>query len=502
MKKIILLSVAMISGTLCFAQKVQLDSTFGINGIVLTRLKGISCEAKSIALQTNGKIVITGVTKDLYGNPDSTLLLLRYDCTGALDTSFNHIGYLSIPNARGNSVAIQSDGKIVAGGCIVKHGGTYFTIFRFNENGSADTTFGIKGIKKTNFSMVNSIAIQSNGKIVAAGGTGFFEYARFNIDGSLDSSYARGGKDTILYKWRWSKVTSLLLQKDQKAVLVGSDFMYQDADLNGLNLAIARVDTNGKLDHRFNKTGKQYKDFLLGAGQFYGGLQKDGKLVVTSDFYGTLLLRYRIDGTIDSSFGINGMDTSSRAGMAPTAAAIAFQQDNKILIGGSTWKNDFLLIRYDTSGLPDTSFNHSSFASFDLNKGSNDIALTMVLQPNGKIILAGYSDSAIALIRINNTSGSIATGTLNFTVQKQKPLIFPNPIHDEAMLQYTLEKEEQISINIFDLNGRIAKKILSNQTQSAGIQKQEMNLADLKSGTYIIHISNGDGDMEVKIVKE
>ena len=262
---------------------------------------------------------------------------------------------------------------------------------------------------------------------------------------------------------------------------------------------MARVDSLGKKDSTFIVKANTILPDVLGvdipgavingaiyttpySSTYYSDYNRDTMLSFTS---------YYQDGTLRKQYDSINMHFS------PTSI---MPQNSKLLFGGYSDSSTFEIARYDTLGKPDSTFNNTGIVTTRFTKSSNDYAYSMAIQPDGKIILGGSSDTSIALARYTNAS--IVTGTIHLTLQKQKPLIFPNPIHNEAMLQYTLEKEERISINVYDINGRIAKTILSNQTQSSGIQKQQMNLEDLKAGTYIIRISNGDGDMEVKIVKE
>jgi len=137
-------------------------------------------------------------------------------------------------------------------------------------------------------------------------------------------------------------------------------------------------------------------------------IQPDGKILAVSD----VIARYKIDGTLDSSFGVNGIDTIRIDSMSQVVgSAIALQPDGKILIAaGPVYVNtdlkDFLLIRYNTDGSLDSSFGGDGFALADINSGSDDYSYEVVVQADGKIIVSGASDQKLALCRYNS-NGSL-----------------------------------------------------------------------------------------------
>ena len=182
MKKITLIVTAFLFA-ICFtmpvtslAQDGSLDLSFGSGGIAQTHIIGSAYSyAKSMAIQSDGKIVTVGMNNNSY----SFLTLVRYNTNGSLDTTFDADGIATIGIwSYGYSVAIQSDGKIVVAGQRI-HTQYYnddFLLVRYNTNGSLDNTFGSGGIVTTNIgnnpSAAFSVAIQSDGKIVAGGGAG------------------------------------------------------------------------------------------------------------------------------------------------------------------------------------------------------------------------------------------------------------------------------------------------------------------------------------------
>ena len=149
------------------------------NGIVTTPIGTGHDLANVLALQSDGKIVVGGGT--LTGDPKGVFALARYNADGSLDTSFGGNGIVTtLVGAAGNNdsqitaLSIQSDGKIVAGGFVLNvKNSRDFAIARYNTDGSLDTTFGASGKEISPFSTsideVHGLTLQSDGKIIAAG---------------------------------------------------------------------------------------------------------------------------------------------------------------------------------------------------------------------------------------------------------------------------------------------------------------------------------------------
>jgi uncharacterized delta-60 repeat protein len=188
-------------------------------------------QGSSLAIQLDGKLIVAG---QAFINGGNDFALARYNSNGMLDTSFSIDGKVTTnfgsPNDAAFSVAVQPDGKIVAaGGTVLSRGGD-FALARYDSNGTLDTSFGTGGRVTTDISgpsdSVNSIAIQLDGKIVAAGRTfinGAFHSAltRYNSNGALDTSFGRSGKITAIFGGSGEGVSSIAVQPDEKIVVAG-----------------------------------------------------------------------------------------------------------------------------------------------------------------------------------------------------------------------------------------------------------------------------------------
>jgi uncharacterized delta-60 repeat protein len=296
--------------------------------------------------------------------------VVRYNTDGSLDTSFNGTGKVTtdvsggnINGGSANSVAIQSNGKIVlAGNSIVSGGRPDFALVRYNTNGSLDTSFNGTGIVTTdiggNGSGAISAAIQSDDKIVVAGwstnvsSNADIAVARYNVNGSLDTTFNGTGKVTTDIGGDTEEGFSMAIQPDGKIVVAGRSFNGIDYDF-----AVVRYNTNGSLDTTFGSGGKVTT--AIGSGHdvaFSVALQSDGGIVVAgTDANGNdddfALVRYTSSGSLDPNFNGNGIVTTNVSGAHRNQAnAVAIQSDDKIVVAGNSstvGQYDFAVVRYE-----------------------------------------------------------------------------------------------------------------------------------------------------------
>ena len=284
--------------------------------------------------------------------------------------------------------------------------------------GSLDTTFGTDGKVTTNFSADdsgNAVALQPDGKIVVAGYTNTnFAVARYNADGTLDTTFDSDGKVTTAIGSGTDKGYALGLQPDGKIVVAGESHNGTDKDF-----ALARYNANGTLDNTFGtvdsgQTRLGYATTTIGSADdvAYGlALQPDGKIVLAGqsnngsnlDF---ALARYNANGTLDTSFGTGGKVTTAFGNGIDSISAVALQPDGKIVVAGYT-NTDFALARYNANGSLDTSFSNDGKVTTDLGTAF-DAVYAVALQPDGKIVAAGEILTAFGLARYN-ADGSLDT---------------------------------------------------------------------------------------------
>jgi uncharacterized delta-60 repeat protein len=426
------LALALVAAALpgaAVAAPGALDPSFGAGGEVTTDF-GRSDSAQAVAIQSDGKIVAAGGS---FSFPSGDFALVRYIADGSLDPSFDSDGKVTTDFGgfdTASAVVVQSDGRIVAAGRSFSSSSGDFALARYNADGSLDTTFGNGGKVTTDlggFDAAFGVALQADGKIVAAGqggAGGGFALARYNADGSLDPSFGSGGEVTTHFTGGVEVAIAVAIQLDGKIVVTGQTFSggFQQ-------FALARYNADGSLDTTFGSGGILMTDFGLGSG--FGGalvIQPDGKVVAAgragTDF---VLARYNGDGSPDASFGSGGMVTTDFGGAAFDAAfGVALQPNGKIVAAGGTFSfpsADFALARYKADGSLDPSFGTGGKVTTDF--GAFDVASAVALQADGKIIAAGQggAGSDFALARyLGDTSAIVVSVDI-------KPGSSTNPIN-------------------------------------------------------------------------
>ncbi|HEV8484108.1 MAG TPA: hypothetical protein VGV87_11240, partial [Blastocatellia bacterium] len=266
--------------------------------------------------------------------------------SGDLDDNFGFQGRVATSFGRlirASCIAIQEDGEIVVGGVASGDTSTAFAIRRFHPKGNLDLTFGLGGGVMTEFgpggTALHKLAIQGDGKIVAAGttysgksGGPDFALVRYNSDGSLDETFGSGGKVETDFFGHQDLCLAVVLQPDGRIVTAGQAF----TDNGAADFAVARYNSDGSLDETFGSNGKVSTDFSGSETAVGLVLRDDGKLVAAgisfSDGKDTLLARYNDDGSLDSTFGSAGKSranffTSPVPNQVFVAYALVIQSD-------------------------------------------------------------------------------------------------------------------------------------------------------------------------------
>lgn len=344
------------------------DSSFGTDGIVTTGIGPGNTNAFAAVPLDNGAVVVAGRSFNV-NNDDFTLV--SYTTDGLLDTNFNGTGIAVTP------VGFEDDGAfaliqdslttLIAAGYSSNQGDDDFALVGYNLNGTLNTAFGVGGKVTTDFGnkgddVITALIRQKNGKLVAAGfsnnGTDDdFAVARYNSDGSPDTSFSNNGRVRISFGSGQDQALSIVQQTDGKLVVAGFSFS------NGKNvIAVARLNANGTLDTTFSNDGKArivapsnsldtraYKVLQL----FDGKILIAGYNRTSADDVNFLLVRYRIDGTPDDTFGGDGklstnFGNTQTPGVDQAFAAIQLRNDNIVLAGTSdiTGTPSIALARY------------------------------------------------------------------------------------------------------------------------------------------------------------
>ena len=369
---------------------------------------------------------------------------MRYNTDGTLDATFSGDGKLTTDFATdidtssdvGQSVTVQADGKIlVAGysGDLDSGGSDYeFALARYNPDGTLDTTFSDDGKLTTGFGGVGdegqSVTVQADDKILVAGyshsyspdGYNYSDFAlvRYNTDGTLDTSFSGDGKLTTNFATE-DEGQSVTVQADGKILVAG--YSRQDGSVFVTDFALVRYNSDGTLDTSFSDGGRLTADIIFTSDD-YGysvTVQADGKILVAgSSGSAFVLVRCNTDGSLDTTFSGDGILTTDFGTSSDLGQSVTVQADGKILVAGSSG-GDFALVRYNSDGTLDTTFSGDGKFTTDIG-ASSDLGQSVTVQADGKILVAGSSSNGrnadFALVRYNSD------GTLDATfASKSEP---------------------------------------------------------------------------------
>ncbi|MRD49150.1 hypothetical protein GHT07_17885 [Caenimonas koreensis DSM 17982] len=445
----------------------SVDTSFGNQGSVTTAF-GLTAQYRSAALQADGKILIVGGAWKSPGN-NFQFAIARYNADGSLDTTFDGDGKVTtIVTTRSDvlySVVALPTGKVLVAGfstTTANGSGSFrdFTLARYNADGSLDATFNGDGnsdglivtpVSSNSFDAARSIIVLSSGKILAAGvvadatGTLFNPaLVRYNADGSLDTGFGTGGKVVLSTnpgdssaQDNWSQV-----QEDSNGKLLLMGQVASGLQNGSTRIELVRLNADGTPDTSFNGDGNADGRIMTPVGDVLDVVYRvmnlpDGKILVSGlSFYNAtsnygILIRYNHDGSLDTTFGGDGIVYSPWPVPADASFQdIAVQGDGKIVVTGFrgaliSGSYDIAVLRYNTNGTLDTSFG--SMAQENI-VGYNIGAPAGVLAPDASVFdaeLAGlnsgqgdYGGASLTLVRhggVNSADHFGASGALSMT---------------------------------------------------------------------------------------
>ncbi len=364
----------------------MLDGGFGSNGIA--QPPGGDTTLLATAVQPDGKLVAAG-------RRGGSVLVMRFNANGSVDSSFAGGGYVG-PAGSAGGVAISSDGKVIVGGT---SGGGMFAL-RLTATGAPDPSFGSGGYASAlagSGALGNAVALDGSRVVVAGSASGSDAYprtavARFNANGTRDSSFGSGGV-AILDLGRFSVANAVAVQSDGRIVFAGS----QRNDLQTTSVLISRLTSGGGLDSSFAGNGLFLQQYARGAAYsaaFGLAIAPSGKIVVggsaTDGISGhpegadALAIRLNSNGTPDSGFAGNGVaylpatsqkDQYTKTEPLPGASGVALGGDDVILSGyfDNTSIKQFAVWALNSSGAPDPAFGSGGHTFTALGSDSGEL---------------------------------------------------------------------------------------------------------------------------------
>jgi len=499
-----------LNSNLLFSQPFELDISFGENGkINIPSFKWTIYEQNKLAIQKDDKMLVL---------LDDTFQAIRYDKEGKIDTSFGENGISPIALIDGqydnifpNKIAIQSDGKIILLGTVDDNPEGFTLVIRLCEDGTIDKKFGDNGMViielETFNTTLNSIVFQDNRKIVLAGHSlskdnniladRDFMLARLNESGDLDREFGNGGIVLIDSESRGEFYRDLELRANGKIIAAG----FVENERRNHDFIINQFNIDGSLDTTFGTKGQTMIDISGGNDEVqYIELLENGKILIGGWAENRLkadaaLMRCHSNGIIDSTFGNNGIVLTDLSGSDNVVfqshdfpTAFLRNANGKLLVSINSYVSNFndtesFLVQYNENGLLDEDFGTGGI--FRLDYPSNISIQGLAYQSNEKLIITeNESIENEEFYYLARYVSDLNVGTIDFATKLNNALVYPNPLQEETILEYTLENPETLTIQLTDLNGRILKTYLQNQLQKAGLR-----------------LASGNGQFAIKVVK-
>jgi uncharacterized delta-60 repeat protein len=527
MKKLLLIGL-LFGSTQIYSQDGTLDTTFGNGGKVLTTVNGTDEKAYSLVIQPDGKIVVAGYTQS--ANSGSDFLCIRYNANGSLDTTFGTNGVATFdiqPNADdiAYSIDIDNTGKLFLAGYSNNGTDKNGAIIKLNTNGTLDTSFGTGGKVITDFTPTGEAIRQDEFKVVKVhhltgklivGGNAYLTdtnskpiFARYNSNGVLDITFNEDGKfyqfadpvsgDEVLYS-----IEDLAINQNGKITAVGWVKATSGSSSTDADHYQCRLNADGSADPSFSGDGyntdnlsyssssddRTYSMILNPDDSFYFG---GAYLVVTNPPFNCI---YAGHGSASGGTGgIYGYGYTTDDSLLK-GYAISIDSHGKYIIGGtettgtSNGRTSFSVMKFDAFSLDSTfGYNGQSWVDFDGSIHSD--ARDMKLQPDSKIVLAGFSGKKVALARLNGET--LSTDEVAY---KGFAKLYPNPATDHIAIDLAENNDTLINYIITDTNGRL---ISSGQLSG---NKEIINVETLEKGIYFIGLEASGKTGNLKFIKK
>jgi len=500
--------------TKVFSQNISLDTTFGINGYVDGLYNGEFSNTAFIL--PDGKVLLAGTA-----NASNQFLIEKYNIDGSRDVSFgtNGSGYItnnSITNQKEYAYKIkgQQDGKIlIAGKSDVNPSlsGYYYNalLARFQDDGTIDTSFGTNGYVKTEFGSnddyIIDIQITTSGNIYAIGNSRetatdyrMAKIVKYDASGNLDTTFASSGIQTIAMA-HGVVLTSIFVQNDGTILLTGSSTDITDNS----DLLLVKLDANGSLDASFGTNGMLLLDLGYTNEYITDFVIHNNKILATGTVSGSSFLphlfvaRFTMNGALDTTFSTDGyhIETPDATGYNTSfGRKIRILPDGTILASANAIGNnnyDLFLLAFNDDGTRKTNFGNNGQYLFQ-NTERQDFSSDVLIQNDGKIIVTGVYTTTTNTTKRNMLVRFKDAYTLSNPVYElqDKIELYPNPTKANIHIRTNVAIEK---ITIHTLSGQIVKEI-TNPTNTIPTDF-------LSSGVYIIKVMTSKGNLVSKFIK-
>lgn len=484
------------------------DLGFGNNGYISTKLdvkydEGISAE--KILRQSDGKYVVlfTGY-EYVNGQYQQDYFIYRFFANGQTDRNFGNNGHIAIDFIV-SQFFIQSDGKLLVCG----QADDEIVLARFLPGGSADNGFGFKGIGYTGLYFApTSCLLLKNGKILIAGS---YESDKGSLLVMLEANGARDfsfGDDGIRYysydMTNFNRYIGIMKEMDDGKILMGVT-LYGN---NQIFASVIRLNSLYNYDSTFSSDGEQQ----LSQQGFNIMEIKDagaGRLMVSGYFFynnyqgaSTIAARLKANGTPDSSFGNRSIRTGNFGGVRDFSDLLLMQPDGKAILAGNS-DGKFGLLRLTATGASDAQFNNTGKSTSAIANASYAGIRYLEMEADGRLLVAGYAYNKDSTASFILSMYHTAYNTSLAEVSPEPELsLYPNPAGSSCTVSYTLQQAEAVSISLYDVNGRLLLSKSSDGLLAAGLHAEALDLQGLAGGMYVLVIRHGTTSMQTKLLKD
>ncbi len=511
MKKLLQLGIIIIASNV-YSQSGSLDSSFGTGGKVITSINSGADKAYAVALQTDGKIIVAGMTTNASTGKD--FACLRYNSDGTLDSTFGTSGIVTNDVQTGSddvvySIAIQADGKIILAGYSDDGSNKNAALIRLNTNGTLDTSFGTSGKVLTDFitnraDEIKTVKIHSLTGNIIVGGTSSLTstnsqavIARYTSAGLLDTTFNTTGKVLLANAsgtgTYYYVIEDLAVKSNGKISAVG--WINQQGLQWSANYYACRLNNNGTMDTSFSGDG------LIVTNGGFNGDDKSFSMILNSDdsilysgggYLSTLEYDYFLglyDSTGSTAVGKALFDYGSL--VKDIAYGMGIDSTGKIVLAGSNvssvTSSTFGIARVNANYTVDTTFGTAGKVTTTFGTNTTNEAFDMAIQTDDKIIAVGYTGNDFALARYNGNTLS----NNEFELNKQITL-YPNPTKNLLNIDLQNNQSDKEEFKIFDINGRTI--LYGNLINGLN----HINIENLAKGLYIFNL----GNINQKFIKE
>lgn len=490
-----------------FAQFGVLDNDFDADGILQLQVDDYQTAAKHVLVQGDGKILVCGNASTDLG------FVYRLFPDGSLDNSFGVNGRVVL-TSRTSRMALLVDGSIIVAGDLTgQQLGAGVIAYRLDAFGEPDASFGNGAVTVIEFPNASSatlrdVEIASDGKIVLVGSVNQQDLdimvARLNPDGTVDQSFSFDGQvitDVSVGDYGQAAVTG----NDGKITVAGSYYIENTGDFASL---LIRYNSDGTLDQTFGSNGFVQVDISSGLDELYnltadgaGNLYACGTMV----FGGSpdmMVAKFLPSGALDSDFGLGGAVPIDFNTQADRAWDILVQPDSRILVMGESMNNGIFQpagFRLMPNGTEDNTFGNGGAVITQVGSEGEYYAVT--LQSDLKILAAGSSFSNVTKALVARYTSGMNVGIGEVDAYIGSTLVYPNPIaNNQVTVEYELNSDETVSIELFDLSGKLIAQLQPNTRQVAGSYQKTLALPELSAGNYLMKLNTQQGSVSVKII--